>query len=1030
MALQGEWRKRIDDWRRKIKALWYRPLGAVEMAGFVTQEQLTPGQAAAGQFGEMPVGTPWGGKWDYAWFRGEVVVPEDAAGERIALDFGGGGIEALIFVDGKAVGSKSSVRMPIVLAEQARAGESFSVLVEAYADHGPRLGAVGPVFHGEPAIPEPPEHQQCVSETTFGIWEEEAFQLWLDMTTLLELRDALHPDSLRVAEIDRALRESTMAVDLELPRDEMLLTMHGARDVLAPALACVNGSTAPTMFAFGHGHLDVAWLWPLAETERKAARTLANQLALVEQYPGYSFLHSQAHLFGMVSRRYPALYERVKQAVADGGVIAEGGMWVESDTNVPSGESLVRQFMHGKRYFRQEFGVESVLMWLPDVFGYSGALPQIMAGCGIKYFSTQKIFWNYKGGQPFPHNTFTWQGIDGSEVLVHLHNDYNSQMGPSAVIDRWRQRVQKDGISSRMMPFGHGDGGGGPTRQHLEFALRQKDLEGSPKVRLAGPVEFFEDLERRGAGDLRYVGELYFQCHRGTYTSQAKTKRGNRKSELALREAEMWSAVAGARAGFAFPAYEMENAWKQVLLHQFHDILPGSSIERVYVEAAAAYAEVISAADATAATAREALTDESQALTIFNSLSWNRTALVELPQGAGAAVDAGGENVCVQDVAGATLAEVTVPACGWTTITPVERPDCCGADCGLKLIATPETLENELIRVTFNSRGEIESIYDKAASRELAAGPCNVMKMYKDIPAYYDAWDIDINYMDQPVALDDEATIEAVAAGGLLAVLRITRKLKNSTMTQTVTLRRNSRCLDFHTVIDWQDRHRILKVAFEVDYHADEAVHEIQFGHVKRPNHYSNQFDLDRYEVSNHKWSALVEPGRGFAVLNDCKYGLNVLGKSINLTLLKGPMAPDGNADRGRQEFTYSFLAWDGPFVDSPVVREAYELNCPVTTATGAAGSQSMLSVDAPSVVIDTVKPAEDAGGDIVVRLYESKGAAARAALTVALPATSASVCDMLENRLADAPLADGAIALDFRPFEVKTLRLVVDKSQ
>jgi len=1029
MALQGEWRKRIDDWRGKIKSLWYRPLGEIEIAGLVTQDQLTADEAAGRDFASMPVGTPWGGKWDYAWFSGEVVVPESGEGRCVALDFGAGGIEAMIFVDGKIVGSKSSVRMPIVLAENARAGQTFSVLAEAYAGHGPRRGAVGPVLDGEPAIPEPPEYQQCVEATTFGIWEEDAFGLWLDMTTLLELRDELHPDSLRLAEIDEALRNSTMAADLELPYGEMLQSIRDARDVLAPALACTNGSTAPEMFAFGHGHLDVAWLWPLAETERKAARTLSNQLALAERYPGYGFLHSQPHLFRMVKQRYPALYERVKQAVADGGVIAEGGMWVESDTNVPSGESLIRQFMHGKRYFREEFGVESVLMWLPDVFGYSGAMPQIMAGCGIKYFSTQKIFWAYKGGQPFPHNTFTWQGIDGSEVLVHLHNDYNSQMSPSAVITRWRERVQKDGISTRLMPFGWGDGGGGPTRQHLEFALRQKDLEGSPKVRLAGPIEFFEDLERRGAGDLRYVGELYFQCHRGTYTSQAKTKRGNRKSELALREAEMWSAVA-ARAGFAFPAYEMEIAWKQVLLNQFHDILPGSSIERVYVEAEAAYEEVLATADATAHSARQTLTDDSQALTVFNSLSWPRTALVELPPGVGAAVDAGGENVCVQDLAGVTLAEVTVPSCGWTTITPVDRPDCCGGDCGLKLIATPTLLENEVLRVTFDSRGQIESIYDKSAARELAAGPCNVMKMYKDVPVYHDAWDIDRNYMQQPVALDEEATIDVVSAGPLLAVLRITRKLHNSTMTQTVTMRRNSRSLDFHTVIDWQERHKILKVAFAVDYHADEAVHEIQFGQVKRPNHYSNQFDLDRYEVSNHKWSALAEAGRGFALMNDCKYGLNVLGKSMNLTLLKAAQAPDGNADRGRQEFTYSFLAWDGPLVASPVVREAYELNCPVTTAAGAAGTQSMFSLDAPTVVLDTVKPAEDASGDIVLRLYESQGTAARAALTVALPATKASLCDMLENRIEDTPLNDGRITLEFTPFEVKTVRLTVGGGQ
>jgi len=1024
MSLRGEWRRRVEHWVRRLEEMWYRPLGAVEMAGFVTGEPLTAEQAQAGPFGPMPPGTPWGATWDYAWFRGEVVTPAAADGQRLVLDFGGGGCEALIFVDGRAAGSKSSVRLPVTLARAARAGDVHHVLVEAYADHGPRLCAVGPVAHGRPSIPEPPATQQTVGETTFGVWDEQAYQLWLDMRCLLELRDHLHADSLRTAEIDRALRECTMAADLELPPEQLPAAVRAGREELAGVLGCINGSTAPVMVAFGHAHLAVAWLWPLAETERKAARTLANQLALAEEYPAYRFLHSQCHLFDRVKRRYPALYERVKHAVAGGSIVPEGGMWVEADTNIPSGESLIRQFIHGKRFFRAEFGVDSVLMWLPDVFGYSGALPQIMAGCGIKYFSTQKIFWTYKGGPTFPYNTFTWQGIDGSEVLAHLHNNYNSQMGPAAVIGRWRQRVQKDGMAGRLMPFGWGDGGGGPTRHHVELALRQDDLEGSPRVVLDGPVVFFEDLDSRGPCEKRYVGELYFPCHRGTYTSQARTKRGNRKSELALREAEMWSAVAAARAGLPFDADEMDRAWKTLLLNQFHDILPGSSIARVYDEAEAAFDDVIATADRTAAAAREALTDDAQGVTVFNALSWRRTALVELPEGVRAAVDADGRRVPVQDVAGRTMAEVTVPSCGWTPLTPAGRPDPCRGDCGPKLTAAPDTLENELLRLTFNSRGEIESIFDKAACRELAAGACNSFRMYKDVPASFDAWDLDMNYMDQPVALDAEADIEAVTAGPLLAVLRITRPLHRSTLTQTVTMRRNSRCVDFHTVIDWRERHKVLKVAFEVDYHAENALHEIQFGHVARPTHHSNPFDAARYEVSNHKWSGLVEPGRGFAVLNDCKYGLNVLGRSINLTLLRSPLAPDGRAEAGRHEFTYAMLPWTGPFVDCGVVREGYELNCPVTTARGLAEQRSVFGVDDPNVIVDTVKAAEDGSGDTIVRLYESKGTATRAALTVSLPVRSASLCDMLENVIEPATIQDDRIMMDFAPFKIKTLRL------
>lgn len=1025
MALTVEWRQRIEFWLKALKKRTYHQLQTVEMSGFVTMDQLTAEQTNGGDFKPMPVGTKWGSKWQYAWFKCELVTPEEAAGKRVVFDFGGGGIEALIFVNGRPVGSQSAWRQPLTLTMSGKAGKKFDILVEAYGDHGPRVCEIGPIADGDQSVPEPPQTQQEVKSSSIGIWEEEIYQLWLDVVALQDIRDNIDCDSLQVVEIDEALRDFAVIVDPELPYDEMMETVSRGRERLKGLLECVNGSTVPTMFAFGHGHLDVAWLWPLAETERKAARTLTNQLALAEEYPGYRFMHSQPHLFRMVRERYPALYERIKKAVKAGQIIAEGGMWVEADTNITGGESLIRQFIHGLRFVREEFGLDNEMLWLPDVFGYTGALPQIMAGCGIKYFSTQKIFWNYKGGEDFPYNNFTWEGIDGSEVLVHLHTNYNSPMNPAIVIKKWKDRVQKDGMSTRMMPFGFGDGGGGPTRDHLEFANRQKNLEGSPRVELSGPIEFFKDLEKRGFGDNRYVGELYFQCHRGTYTSQAKTKLGNRKSELALREAEMWSIAAGG-AGFAFPAEKMDDAWKKVLLNQFHDIIPGSSIARVYAEAEAAYEEVIATAGEVADSATAALTDDTKAMTVFNSLSWDRKALVELPEGFDAARLAGGEKICVQKVDGKKLVEVTIPSCGWTTVVSDKWVDDCGKSCGMKLIASADTLENELLRVKFNEYGEIVSIFDKESSRELAAGKCNSFKLYKDVPSNFDAWDIDSIYVATPVELAEKAKIEVVTSGVLAATLRITRKLNNSTMTQEVTLGRNSRRVDFKTSIDWQEKHKLLKVAFPVDYHANEAVHEIQFGYVCRPNHYSRQYDQDRYEVCNHKYSALVEANRGFAILNDCKYGLNVLGNSINLTLLRAPQAPAMNADCGVQKFTYSFHAWNGTFFESDVVRQGYELNCPATTASGAGGEKSLFSLDAANVIIETVKPAEDGSGDCIVRLYEAKKTATRCTLTTSLPVKSVGLTDMLENAKTETTCEGGKISLDFGPFEIKTLRLSV----
>ena len=1026
MALTIEWRNRINNWRHELPRHFYRPLGRVDLSGLITTEQWSLDEAKTKPFQPMPPGTPWGAKWEYGWFQGEVVVPAAAAGRRIALKIDVGG-ESAIYVNGIAAGAVDRQHTEITLSLCGLPGERYELVIEGYAGHGPRVSTVGPTPPDRETVPEPGATQAVVSESTFGIWEEEAYQLWLDVETLYHVRNSIDANSLRVAEIDRALRDFTVIVDFELCHSEMMGTIRAARGHLRPLLECVNSSTAPTMFMVGHSHIDVAWLWPLAETERKCVRTFSTQLALINEYTEYIFLQSQAHLYQIVKKRYPALYERIKKAVGAGQWVPEGGMWVEADTNVSGGESLIRQFVHGKRFFQDEFGVECELLWLPDVFGYSGNMPQIMRGCGIKYFATAKIFWNYNGGDPFPYNTFTWEGIDGSEVLVHLINNYNSEVDPATVIQRWNERVQKDGITTRLLPFGWGDGGGGATRDHLEYIRRLANLEGVPIARLAHPIEYFHDQEARGVPDARYVGELYFQAHRGTLTSQARTKRGNRKSELALREAEMWSVAARALRGALVPLPTLDKAWKKVLLNQFHDIIPGSSIHRVYEEAEAAYAEVIETAERLTNAAMDALIDESDGLTVFNSLSWPRTCLVTLPQGTEGAVSADGSPVLTQMIGDTMLAKVTVPPCGWTTVHFGQAYEATAPQDGAQAMTaqgTERSLENEYLRIEFNKRGEITSIYDKETDRELAAGICNSFKMYKDVPTKFDAWDIDSMYALTPVELNDEATFEVVTEGPLVAKLRVSRRLHQSLMIQEISLERGSRRVEFHARIDWQERHKLLKVAFPVDIHANEALHEIQFGHIRRPNHMSRQFDADRFEVASQKWSALVEAKRGFALLNDCKYGVNVLRNSINLTLLKAALAPDMTADRGMQEFTYAFYAWNGSFAESDIVREAYELNCPVVAALGAAEERSLFALNAPNIIIATVKPAEDGSQDIVVRLYEAKRAATRCTLTTTLPVLGAAQTNMLEIKENELGCEDGKIALDFRPLEIKTVRL------
>ena len=1008
--LNLEWNNRLERWCAELKKQLYRPLGPIEVSGFVTLEHLTPQQALRRKFKPMPVGTVWGAEWEYAWFRTQITVPKSAAGQRIIAY--PAYYESVAFVNGTQA-CMTGRNQPLLLTRRAKAGEKFNVLFESYAGHGASPCAAGPVPLDRMTVPKALPTQAIVAATTFGIWQEEVYQLMIDVETLVGLMTKSPVTALRTVQVEEGLRDFTLLVDFEQPPAEFLASCRAARKRIAPLLACKNGSTTPVMYCFGHAHLDTAWLWPLQHAKRKAARSLANQLQLMEEYPEHRFLFSQPAQYVWLMKHYPELYARVKRAVADGRVIPDGAMWVESDTNIPSGESLIRQFIHGKRFFREQFGIDSRVFWEPDAFGYSGALPQIMQGCGVKYFSTAKIFGSSEGGDSFPYNDYIWEGIDGSTVRAFNHHDYCSQTRTDETILRWHWRRQRENISTILFPFGWGDGGGGPERDHLEFIRRHKDLEGVPKMKLAAPLEFFQDLERIATPN-RYVGEMYFQEHRGTYTSQARTKLGNRKSEFAMHDAELWGAVAAVTAGHPYPLARLDAVWKEILINQFHDILPGSSIRRVHEEAEAAHRQISAATNQVCQAAQSALVKKARrSLTVFNSLGWDRTTLVPVPSGVSLPTGA-----TLQKVAGQTLAEIAVPACGWTNIQNVSCEQSAG------VTARTNLLENDRLRVLFNKAGEITSIRDKQSAHELTAGPCNRFLMYKDVPGNWDAWNIDSMYEKQPVDIAAPARIEVITSGPLLGTLRVTRAIGQSQLTQEISLRRGSPRLDFITVLDWQERHKLLKVAFPVNVHADEAIHEIQFGHLRRPTHRSRQYDAARFEVSQHKWTALAEEGRGCALLNDCKYGVNVLGNSINLTLLRAPLGPDMLADRGRQEFTYSFLAWTGSLADSGIVRAAYELNSPVTTVRGDAGQHSWFRVDSPNVIIDTVKPAKDGTGDLIVRLYESMRTATHCGLKVGVPFATASQTNMLEQQPVRLPAKQGAIALEFRPFEVKTVRL------
>lgn len=606
--MKSEWRDRISHWVRTLKDDFYQPLGEIQWEAFRTNEQLSLGEAKKEQFVSVKPGFTWGNTYEYCWMKGHIQLSEEANGKRIVMNLKPDG-EATLFVNDKAFGTyrASWVNEPHhyivdnVLSRCAKGDEQFDIMMEVYAGHyypeAPTGGcATGPVLPGSYTDKLEEGKRRTLGRCTYGIWNEDAYQLFMDVDTLGRLLEVLDKTSLRAAKIAKALEQFTLIVDFEQERDARIESYKKAREALKPVLEAENGSTMPVFYAVGNAHLDLAWLWPIAETGRKTARTFAAQLRLIEEYPEYKFIQSQPAEYEMCRKLYPELFERIKAAVKKGQWIAEGAMWVEPDTNMASGEALIRQLLYGKQYYKDVFDVDSEVLWLPDTFGYTGALPQILKGCKVNYLVTQKIFWSYNEGEQFPYHYFNWEGIDGSRIVSFLPTSYTYKTNPKQLEEVWKNRSQLQDLDAFLLPFGYGDGGGGPTRDDIEYAKREQNLEGAPRVELSDPKSFFKKMEEAGGPVNTYVGELYFNAHRGTYTSQAKVKQNNRRAEFALREMEMWGAF-GLCKGNVYDSEKADALWKELLLNQFHDILPGSSIGRVYEEARKAVGGVIETAN-------------------------------------------------------------------------------------------------------------------------------------------------------------------------------------------------------------------------------------------------------------------------------------------------------------------------------------------------------------------------------------------------------------------------------------------------
>ncbi len=1022
MAITREYESKLDMFLANLPRREYKRVGTTNFEGFLTYDRLSLDEAKAHERKPLDAGFQCGKKWEYLWLFTTVTIPSECEGKDII--FKADNKESIVFINGKVCGALDRGHKYVTLSKKAKAGETFEIVMEVYAGHdgpNPRF------FSNHSVVLLPGDNKEefadninqiVLNNGEFGIFDDEIYALEMDIAVLYDLYKGI-PDrgSLRVAMLSKGLKKVCDTIDIEAEDAEFYPMVAKAREILKPLLEAKNGPTVPTFHSIAHSHLDLEWLWTRNETRRKTARTMGNQLKLIEEFPESKYLQSQAWIFNTIKNEYPDLYEDVKKAVANGNVIPEGGMWVESDINLPSGESLIRQFLFGKRFFAEEFGVNSELFWLPDSFGMTAALPQIMKKCGIKYFINGKIRWLYHGGDIIQHTNFMWKGHDGSEVLTNLCGGYQHPMTPNAILVGWRDgNIEKEDVPYVFRPYGHGDGGGGADRHQHERIMREKDLEGMPKVIDSTPNEFMKKLETECDIKTTYVGELYYSAHRGTYTSQAKTKNLNRRNEFALREAEMWSTLFGLDT-----KAQTDELWKTVLFDQFHDTIPGSSIAEVYEVAEKELTESLMKAEEIASSALDkVVSSDNASLTVANSLSWDRDDIITLPEGYTSLTDKNGNAVETQLIDGKVYALVDAPSCGLKSYT-------LGNDAvSNQPQQTNElVLENDLIKAIFNSKGELVSVIDKETDMEFLCDASNKFRMYQDLPTQCDAWDVDSFYENLEVELCDDAVVMGAVKGDLISYITIEKKIHNSKLTQKVILEKGSKQVKFETEVDWNESHKLLKVDFNTNIHTENLISEIQHGYCSRPNHKSRPYDADRFEVCQHKWSALTEHNRGAAILNNNKYGISSDAGKMSLTLLKSAEEPTRHADRGIQKFTYSFMPFTGSLFDSNVVTEAFELNRPVVLKQGAAEEKSMMRVDKRNIIIDTVKTAEDASGDVIVRLYESKNGYTPCKLDLNFDVKKAYITNMLEENENEIEVNNNSISLKFGAFEVITLRLV-----
>lgn len=969
----------------------------------------------------------WYGPDRHYWFRTMLTIPEEMDGKEVWLlvrtqleDWDDGrNPQFLVFVNKEVTQGLDINHREILLSRCAKGGETLQIDMQSYTG----------TLHNEFRLL---TDLQVINPKTNALYYDIQVPLW----GLERMKENDRPR----LEIEEVLTETCNLVDLRVPHSEAFHRSVEAASAyigkhLYEDLAGYNDVIATCI---GHTHIDVAWLWTVAQVRQKSCRSFATVLKLMEEYPDYRFMSSQPQLYKFVKERHPEEYRRIKERVAEGRWEPEGGMWVEADCNLTSGESLVRQFMYGKRFFKEEFGKDNKILWLPDVFGYNGALPQIMKKSGIDYFMTTKLAWNQFN--KVPCDTFNWEGIDGTSVFTHLittlgvgqkidnfFTTYNGMLHPDSIMGGWERYQNKDINNDILVSFGFGDGGGGPTRPMLETADRmKKGIKGIPQVRQAGSLQYFKELEERVKDSKRlprWVGELYFEYHRGTLTSMGRNKRSNRKTEYAMMELELLSVLA-AKLGEKYPQVDMDEMWEIILRNQFHDILPGSSIKEVYEVTREEYAEIAAKIEKLMSERIEKVLGKGEEVTLFNTLGFDRNDIVELGDLKEVEALTDGENVFpVQYQDNKAVAFVkNIPSKGYVKLTKTS------AKAENKLNVTADGIETPFYSIKLDAAGQFTSIFDKEAGRELLLPGRigNELRIYEDKPMCFSNWDIDIFYQEKSWGVDDVTSMKWTEKGPVRAVLEIERHVCDTVVKQQICFYAEDRRIDFKTYVDWKFSEHLMKVHFPVDIHTDEATFDIQFGNIKRKIHQNTSWDVARFESCGHKWVDVSEGGYGVSIMNDCKYGHSVINHNLSLTLIKSGTEPNPTTDQEEHYFTYSIYPHMGSWQQGETVKESFNLNVPVKTvmAAPAQNRYSFMSVDKANVVLETIKRAEDGEG-LIVRLYETENTRSEVTVTCADEFTAVTETNLLEEACDGAVKTDGkTFTFTIKPYEIKTFRI------